>query len=184
LYLLIAAIVLILLAVGVLVLLKRKNSRKSQGPVHRTKEEVQRTKERLMYQPAPKPVVVPLPPIRSGDTRISRPPEEIDLIAGRENLDGSMQALSGKYSLESVALATEDGLLFASSGGATALADAAMFSEKFCKGDITGTPGITLFRIDHAGSSLIGIIRSEKPVTEQLTSKIGADTKDILNWWI
>jgi hypothetical protein len=166
------------------VLLKRKKRRKNQKPIRRTKEEVQRTKERLMYQPSPKPVVVPLPPIRSGDTRISRPPVEIDLITGRENFDGSMQALSAKYSLESFTLATEDGLLFASSGGASAPADAAIFSEKFRRGDIAGTPGITLFRIDHAGSGLIGIIRSEKPVPEWLTSKIGADTKDILNWWI
>jgi len=137
-----------------------------------------------MYQPAPKPVIVPLSTIRTGDTKISRPPAEIDLITGRENLDSSMKALATRYSLESFTLATEDGLLFASSGSSTAGMDAAQFSERYRTGNTAGIPGITIFRMEHAGSGLIGIIRSEMPVLERRAEKIKADTKDILNWWI
>ena len=97
------------------------------------------------------------------------------------DLQQSLRALAEKYSLDSFTIATSDGLVFASSGGNTAQEDAASFCRKY---DIRESVGVALFSLNHKGSELTGIIRSQGIITGEIQKLIESDTKDILNRWI
>ena len=112
------------------------------------------------------------------------PVKEIELMKGRADITGSLRAMAEKYSLDQFTIATKDGLVFASTGSENAQNDAAVYSGIYSTDPGTTTPGIVLFELVHKNSGLIGIIRTNKPVSSQMLGKIAADTKDILNWWI
>lgn len=95
----------------------------------------------------------------------------------------NMKALAEKYYLDSITLATADGLVVASSG-ADAQADAAQYSHMYKKGEILDNPKVQLFGLSHQGSSLIGIIKKKQSIPDYWTKMIEEDTKKILNWWL
>ena len=90
-------------------------------------------------------------------------------------------ALAARYSLDSLTIATSDGLVLASSGGSLALEDAAAFSGKHPGKQ---PEGVTLFIMNHKGSGLTGIIRTQEIITWETQTRIENDTKDILNRWL
>jgi hypothetical protein len=109
------------------------------------------------------------------------PVPDVDLLENCQDLQQSLRALAGKYSLDSFTIATSDGLVFASSGGSTAQEDAASYNRNY---DIRESVGVALFSVDHKGSELTGIIRSKGIITGETQKRIENDTKDILNRWI
>jgi hypothetical protein len=98
-----------------------------------------------------------------------------------QDLQQCLLALAGKYSLDSFTIATSDALVFASSGGSTAQEDAARY---YRNADIKESAGVALFSLNHKGSELTGIIRSQSIITGEIQKRIENDTKDILNKWI
>jgi hypothetical protein len=106
---------------------------------------------------------------------------DTDIVKNCQDFQQCLLALAGKYSLDSFTIATSDGLVFASSGGGTAQEDAASYSHS---DDVSEPAGITLFSVNHKGSELTGIIRSQGIITEETQKRIEHDTKDILNRWI
>ena len=143
-------------------------------------------KQRLDYQPAAKPswVAIPVPISRYQKQQPVTTPAsapDADLLENCQDLQQSLRALAGKYSLDSFTIATSDGLVFASSGGNTALEDAARYCRKY---DIKESAGTAFFSLDHKGSELTGIIRSQGIITGEIQKRIESDTKDILNRWI
>ena len=110
--------------------------------------------------------------------------DTIHTIESATDITRSFEAVVSKYSLESLTIATADGLVFASSRGASAREDAARYSEIFCNDPLTETPGILLYGLNYQGSDLVGIIRSEREITEKIKEEIVTDTKDILNRWV
>jgi hypothetical protein len=105
----------------------------------------------------------------------------VDLLEHCQDLQQSLLALAEKYSLDSFTIATSDGLVFASSGGSTAQEDAASYSRNY---EIGESAGMALFSLDHKGSKLTGIIRSQGIIKGEIQKRIESDTKDILNRWI
>jgi hypothetical protein len=132
---------------------------------------------------------VPVPVTTTASPRVEqkrealRPPG-INVLEGCTNITECLDALVRKFSLESFTIATCDGLVFVSSGGDTAPADAAKYSEIFLNDPLSETPGVVLFGLKHKGSDLVGIIRTPGEVTENTLQKMESDTKDILNRWI
>jgi len=110
--------------------------------------------------------------------------KEISLLEDRKDISESLQALKEKYSLDAFTIATADGLVFASGGGTDSQTDAAQYSEIFNNDPLSETPGVVLTGIEHKGSSLVLIIRTQIPVPDEIRMRIENDTKDILNWWI
>lgn len=142
---------------------------------------------RFDYRPETKPVHVlpstarPIPFIRK--TEVPQP-KDVDFTTTCNNLTECLVALLERYTLESFTIATADGLIFGSTSGDAARNDAAIYSEQFKKNPLTETPGIILFGLNHKGSELIGIIRTNIPLPESTILQIGADTKVILNHWV
>jgi hypothetical protein len=186
-------ILIIILIPAALLLIRARKDRSSEDERARV--------QRLDYQPAAKPVPVARPVPVAKPVQAARPvspaipvpanaparmPEpatipETDLTGNSRDLRESLCALAGKYSLDSVTIATSDGLVLAASGGSTTQEDAASYSRL----NIGGEPeGVTLFVLNHKGSELTGIIRSQGIITGEVQKRIESDTKDILNRWI
>jgi hypothetical protein len=169
----------ILAAAGVAVLIRRKNKLSSERQV--------RGGQNLNYQPDIKPVF----PVsqRSMPRQVQKPgvlprPGNMSVTDGMPDITASLRTLTEKYSLDQFTIATSDGLVFASSGGESAQDDAAHFGEMFVNDPLAETPGVTLFGIDHKSSDLVGIIRTNLQIPEEIAMLIEKDTKDILNKWI
>ena len=107
----------------------------------------------------------------------------VELLSGREDITQSLIALVEKYSLSTFTIATSDGLVFASSGGDDANINAATYTtmtqDPLSKNTTVIIPGLI-----HKGSDLVGIIRTQNPLEEEILMKITKDTQTILNWWV
>ncbi len=118
------------------------------------------------------------PPAESADM-----PEGVDLSQGYGSMTESIHALAGKYGLQSFTLATQDGLVVASSSP-DSQEDAATYSHLFTKGEKPDDPLFRLFGIRHRGSSLVGIIKAQRTMPESWVKSIEDDVKIILDRWL
>lgn len=143
--------------------------------------------QKLAYQPPSRPVLI-LPTIRKSITTPNAGPrplmKNIELVKDREDINESLAALTEKYSLGSFTLATLDGLIIASTDMDSAQEDAAQYADMFVNYPLCETPGVVLFALSHKGSDLLGIIRANSGLSDEIGQNIKDDTKDILNSWI
>lgn len=109
---------------------------------------------------------------------------EIELLTGRKDITQSLIALVEKYSLSTFTIATSDGLVFASSGGDDANINAATYMTMAIPDPISKTTTVVIQGLIHKGSNLVGIIRTQNPLEEEILIKITKDTQTILNWWV
>ena len=163
-------------------LIRQRQHRTEQNPVTQSQN-----RQKFAYQPALKPVLI-LPEIRKStvlwNTRPRSTVKNIDLVRDRKDLADSLVALTEKYSLHAFTLATRDGLIIATTDPDAATADAARYADMFVNAPLYETPGVVLFGLAHKGSDLVGIIRANKGLSDEIGQNIEDDTKDILNSWI
>jgi hypothetical protein len=125
-----------------------------------------------------------LPALQSRTVQKNAAPalKEIEIIYGRTDITQSLLALVEKYSLGTFTIATSDGLIFASSGGENSPTDAATYSN-MVNDPLLTTPLVIVSGLTHKGSTLVGVIRTQNPVSEDISKRIASDTQAILNWW-
>ena len=109
---------------------------------------------------------------------------EVELLNGRNDITQSLGALVEKYSLNTFTIATSDGLVFASSGGDDANINAAIYTTIGSGDPLSKTTTVIVPGLIHKGSALVGIIRTQNPLEEEILMNIAKDTQTILNWWV
>lgn len=181
----IGVIVVAIIAIVIYQSRSKKSGSFAGSPENKT---LHQARNRLDYQPGTKPVPGFIRPAgisapAKGTPEIPKP-RDIDLTSSCRDMTESLTALTEKYSLTSFTIATQDGLVFGSSGGDTPQSDAAIFSEIFKNDPLNETPGVILFRLTHKGSELIGIIRTKPSLPKELLQQIAGDAKNILNVWV
>jgi hypothetical protein len=112
------------------------------------------------------------------------PIKDVELLSGCENITRSLIALVEKYSLVTFTIATSDGLVFASSGGDDANINAATYTTIPSRDPLTKTTTVIIPGLIHKGADLVGIIRTQNPLEEEILMNITKDTQTILNWWV
>jgi hypothetical protein len=181
-------VILGLLALAIIaaaVLIQKKSQKKKQ--LLRSRHKITDFPHQYQkYQPEINLIRRMLPALQSHHIQKTADPErkEIDILEGRRDITQSLQALVEKYSLGTFTIATSDGLVFASSGGDDAHTNAATYSvmppqDPHLKASTVIVPGLT-----HKGSPLIGIIRTQNPVSEKNVKRITQETQVILDWWL
>jgi hypothetical protein len=110
--------------------------------------------------------------------------KKIDLIKNRVNITDSMRALAEKYFILEITLASDDGLVIASSTDRDMQADAARYSQIVKRQEAPEEPGVSLFELYHKEAHIIGIIREERDLPSTWKKEIREDTKGILEWWL
>ena len=178
--------VIILGIIGIV--LYQRRSKKRGSLTRGTDTSLHPIRHRLDYQPGAKPIPGFIQPTVTATSQPVTPaipkPKEIDLTSTCRDMTESLAALTEKYSLTSFTIATEDGLIFGSSGGDTTQSDAAIFSHTFKNDPLIETPGVITFGLTCKGSELVGIIRTNASLSDETRQQIAADTKMILNLWV
>lgn len=120
---------------------------------------------------------------RSREVEWEKSPRDISLFDGRTDIVGSMQAMCEKYYLEAFTIATDDGLVVASSKE-DASADAAKYSYLFTEGELPDDPQVMFFGIQHKGSNLVGILRTEHNLPDAWVKDMEKDAVSVLKKWL
>jgi hypothetical protein len=107
----------------------------------------------------------------------------IGILYGRTDITQSLLTLVEKYSLGTFTLAKSDGLIVASSGGEDSQTDAATYNMLIYHGPRLTTPLVIVSGPPHKGLALFGVIRTQNPVSDDISNRIATDTQAILNWW-
>jgi len=97
------------------------------------------------------------------------------------DISKNMKAFIEKYGFDSFTLSSEDGLVIASTSG-DSQGEAANYSQLFRNGVQSPEPGTTIFGISHHGSTIIGIVKSGRPVPVPIPAEIESDATSILRW--
>jgi len=142
--------------------------------------------------PAPAPVP-PAPKVLAEEVKTSAPAPvaamvapaapAVDLIGGSPDIQGSILRLCEKHGLSDFIIATMDGLLVVSlSPGSSD--EAARFSDLYRRKKKPDTPGVTFIEMSHMGEAMLGVARSDRPLSPDQQRGIGEDARKILNWWL
>jgi len=127
--------------------------------------------------------VSPGPAASSASPPAAAIPAELPELTNKGTIQGNVSSLAEKYRLSEVTLATHDGLVITSTQD-HGRESAARFSELWKTREENPEKGVYLFEIEHKGSPVIGILRSDDPVHNMTLRDIENDTRKILQWWI
>jgi hypothetical protein len=184
------AIVCIVIAIVIIIVwmirVKKIQKKGGQNAEETPADEIFKLVSRVKYpvRSAPQSGEAPAVTTKRAEPDPEKSPKKIDVIKNRVNITESLQALSEKYSVLEITLATDDGLVLASSAGRDVQADAAKFSQIVRQQRPPDEHGVTLFELRHRESSLVGIVRTDKEIPPNWKKGIREDTKGILQWWL
>lgn len=126
------------------------------------------------------PQQVPLPPAETLSPASKEPTIEPGAMGSLEEAFG---AIGRKYGLESVTLATADGLLIASTKPGSE-DEAARYSHLYLQGKLRGENGIELLGMSHRGETVIAITRSSAPLSDDQRNALEKDIQNTLQHWV
>ena len=107
----------------------------------------------------------------------------VDVLQDRTDIRRNMEAIGEKYGLDSITLASPDGLVIGSSDP-DAVPIAAQYSHMMKRGIKPEDSRMRVFEMHYRGSPLIGIIRVDHPLDTPWLSSIEEDIRKILNLWL
>jgi hypothetical protein len=96
--------------------------------------------------------------------------EQEDIVAG-------IGTVAGKYQINSLVIATPDGLVVASTGSSDPEYDAAHYSSLFAGTYTMPEQGVWLLPLDHRGIPLVGIARSPNTIPREMASRLAEEIK-------
>lgn len=93
-------------------------------------------------------------------------------------------AVRQKYSLDSLTVASYDGLVVLSSGNPSAEPDAANFAYRIKTGEVIHEDGVNVERIEFKGSPLLIITKSSTRLPDDQADSIKNDIQRVLSAWL
>jgi hypothetical protein len=138
--------------------------------------------------PAPTAEVVEVP--RSVVAEKAGPAEEAraaapipEILTESSDIQGSIHRLCEKYHLSDFIITTLDGLVVVSlyTGSSE---EAARFSDLYRRRKKPDSPQVTFFEIAYRGEAMLGIIKSDHPLSPEEKKGIDEDARKILHWWL
>ena len=142
--------------------------------------------------PPPLPVPVPVPgvveapeaavPKGAGPAKEPGAPA-VEILRESPDIQGSIQRLSEKYGLSDLIITTLDGLVVVSLFPGSS-DEAARFSDLYRRKKKPDSPNVTFFEIAHRGEAMLGVVRSDHPLSPEEKKGIDEDARKILLWWL
>jgi hypothetical protein len=107
----------------------------------------------------------------------------VEILEGRRDIRGSIQAVVGKYGLRDLILTTPDGLVVVALSPGVA-EEAARLSGAYRKGGGVPEKDVVFLPMVHRGDEILAILRTDHPLDGATTRAIEKDVAQILNWWL
>jgi hypothetical protein len=101
------------------------------------------------------------------------PEEENDIISGIRNI-------AGKYRLDSLIIASREGLVVAAAGSSNPEFEAAYYTDMFTRKKIAPDNGLRLFELGYGETPLVGIARRKVTWTNEFERQLAADIETVL----
>ena len=114
--------------------------------------------------------------------RITALKKKLSRMGEKTNIVTGIQHIARNYHLNSLIVATSDGLLVASAGSTDPESEAARFSSLFTGKFTRSEQDIWLLPLEHRGISLIGIARSQDTLPNEVTSHIIEEIQSLLEY--
>jgi hypothetical protein len=142
--------------------------------------------------PPPLPVPVPVPGVveapEAAVPKGAGPAGEpgapaVEILRESPDIQGSIQRLSEKYGLSDLIITTLDGLVVVSLFPGSS-DEAARFSDLYRRKKKPDSPNVTFFEIAHRGEAMLGVVRSDHPLSPEEKKGIDEDARKILLWWL
>ena len=99
---------------------------------------------------------------------------------GQEDIVAGIRTVAGKYQINSLVVATPDGLVVASAGSSDPEYDAAHYSSLFAGTYTMPDQGVWLLPLDHRGIPLVGIARSPNTIPREMASRMAEEIKMVV----
>jgi len=126
---------------------------------------------------------VPLPPADTSSPTRKEPILEPLKPGAMGSLEEALDAICRKYDLESVTLASADGLLIASTKQGSE-DEAARYSHMYKEGRLHDENGVELLGISHHGETVIAITRPSAPISREQRDALEQDIQSTLQHWV
>lgn len=97
-----------------------------------------------------------------------------------KDITSGMKNIAGKYRLDSLIVASRDGLVVAFAGSTNPEFEAAYYTDMFARKNVTRDNGLNLFELGLGDTPLIGIARGKVPLTDESEKHLGADIEAVL----
>jgi hypothetical protein len=107
----------------------------------------------------------------------------VEILKESPDIQGSIHRLCEKYDLSDFIITTLDGLVVVSLYPGSS-EEAARFSDLYHRKKKPDSPNVTFFEIAHRGEGMLGIIRSDRPLSPEEKKGIDEDALKILHWWL
>lgn len=134
--------------------------------------------------PAAEPAVAPqAPAVEQAEPAPAPQAPAVEILGESPDIMASIQRLCEKYDLSDFIIATLDGLVVVSLYPGSS-EEAARFSDLHRRKKRPDSPGVTFLEITHRGEGMLGIARSDQPLTPEQVRGIDEDARKILNWWL
>jgi hypothetical protein len=107
----------------------------------------------------------------------------VEILEGRRDIRGSIQAICDKFSLRDLIITTRDGLVVVSLTPGVA-EEAARLSGIHRRGGKADGKDLHFLPVVHRGDELLVILRTDRIPDERERRAIEKDVAQILNWWL
>ena len=123
------------------------------------------------------------PPAPDPVAPVSTPPLRPIEPAKMGSLEETLGAISEKYSLASLTLATADGLLIGSTKPGSE-DEAARYSHLYSQGRPYGEEGMELLGVSYRGETVVGIAHPSEHLSGEQTNALEHDIRETLQHWV
>lgn len=114
---------------------------------------------------------------------ISAPPKGAIKPGDMGSLEETLGAISKKYSLASLTLATADGLLIGSTKPGSE-DEAARYSHLYSQGRLHDEEGVELLGVSYHGETVVGIAHLSERLSDEQTNALKQDIQSTLQYWV
>lgn len=114
---------------------------------------------------------------------VCAPPEKPIEPAKMGSLEETLDAISKRYCLASLTLATADGLLIGSTRPGSE-GEAARYSHLYSQGRLHEEEGVELLGVSYRGETVVGIAHPPERLSSEQTNAIEQDIRETLQHWV
>ncbi len=108
--------------------------------------------------------------------RGSKPGKDVRVVSEKgKDIGSGIENIAGKYQLDSLIVASRDGLVVAFSGSSNPEFEAAYYTDMFARKKMDPGNGLSLFEVRFGDTPLVGIARGKVSLTDESETFLAAD---------
>ncbi len=114
-------------------------------------------------------------------SRGSKPGKDVKVVSEKgKDIASGIENIAGKYRLDSLIVASRDGLVVAFTGSSNPEFEAAYYTDMFARKNVAPGDGLSLFEVRFGNTPLVGIARGKVSLPDESKTFLAADIESAL----